>query len=350
VVNIVAEVVKLEIPHGRGEEREQSLADFASVILKLETQATIPMSSRGWCYFIEGFNLLAKGDFDKAQKAINECRKKGHLPIDFVAEHAMRVWKGVEKPEEVSPEAYLKQWLEGAVQAEEYYTPDWWVGESYYIQMMVEKIDLVNLFEPICREYHIPLVNAGGWYDIMERALAAQRFLKAEEKGLKPVILYFGDFDPFGLAISDFLQKNFWEIARGTGWMPDMLIVDRFGLNFDFIQEQNLTWIDNLQSGSGKDMTRMANRIVQDYVAQYGVRKCEANAVLRTTATPAAEKLCREAVEKYLGKDALSRFEERRQKVRDRLREFKERTGLDKSLDEALRLINEQLKNGEGEN
>jgi hypothetical protein len=226
--------------------------------------------------------------------------------------------------------------------AEEYYTPNWWKGEKYYIQAMVEKIDLVNMFEPICREYHIPIVNAGGWYDIMERAIAAQRFKEAEEKGLIPVILYFGDFDPFGLAISHFILRNFWEIYGGTGWSPEKLIVDRFGLNFNFIQEQGLTWIDNLESGSGKDMSLMDNRIVKQYIAQYGVRKCEANAVMRASARPSALKLCRDNIEKYLGKDALARFQTKREEIRKRLGAFKERTGLGKAIEEALKLIENQ--------
>jgi hypothetical protein len=339
--------MSLILPTGRGEAREHSLARFAGVILKLNEQASQKMSSRGWCYFLEGFNLLVKGNFNKTQKAINECRKKGYLPIDFVAEDPKRTWSNVEHPTDVSPEAYLKQWLEATLNAEEYYTPNWWKGETYYIQMMVEKIDLVNMFSPICEEYHIPIVNAGGWYDIMERAVAARRCQQAEEQGLKVVILYFGDFDPFGLAISDFLTKNFWEIARGTRWIPKGLVVDRFGLNFDFIEEQNLTWIDNLESGSGKDMSQMANRIVQDYIANYGVRKCEANAVMRASARPMAIQLCREAIEKYLGKDALERFKKKREEIRKRLQEFKEQTGLDDAIEEALRLIDEQVKEDE---
>jgi len=335
---------QLQIPHGRGEAREKSLAEFATVILKVNEQAEQKMSSRGWCYFLEGFNLLRKGDFDKVQKAINECRKKGYLPIDFVAEDPKRTWSHVEIPTNVSPEAYLKQWLEATLNAAEYYTPDWWKGEVYYLQMMVEKIDLVTMFSPICEEYHIPIVNAGGWYDIMERAIAARRMKNAEEQGLKPVILYFGDFDPFGLAISDFLIKNFWEIARGTRWMPKGLVVDRFGLNFDFIQAQGLTWIDNLESGSGKDMSGMDNRIVQEYIESYGVRKCEANAVMRASARPTAIQLCRDNIEKYLGKDALERFKQKREEIRKKLGDFKERTGLDDAIEEALRLIEEEEK------
>jgi hypothetical protein len=336
----------LVLPHGRGEVRENSLGLFARVILEVNERAAQRMSSRGWCYFLEGFNLLRKGDFDKVQKSINECRKKGYLPIDFVAEDPKRTWSNVENPTNVSPQAYLKQWLEATLNAAEYYTPDWWKGEVYYLQMMVEKIDLVTMFSPICEEYHIPIVNAGGWYDIMERAIAARRMQNAEQQGLKPIILYFGDFDPFGLAISDFLIKNFWEIARGTRWTPENLKVDRFGLNFAFIEAQGLTWIDNLESGSGKDMSMMDNRIVQDYIANYGVRKCEANAVMRASARPTAIQLCRDTIEKYLGKDALERFKQKREEIRKKLEDFKERTGLDDAIDEALRLIEDEEKKG----
>uniref|UniRef100_A0A6M3J5L9 Putative terminase n=1 Tax=viral metagenome TaxID=1070528 RepID=A0A6M3J5L9_9ZZZZ len=334
--------MKLILPNGRGKKREESLAHFSATILEYNRQASQRMSSRGWCYFLEGFNALTKGDFNKTQKAINECRKNGYLPIDFVAEDPKRSWSGVEHPTSDTPEAYLRQWLKGALEAEEYYIPNWWEDEKHYIQMMVEKIDLVNMFKPICREYHIPIVNAGGWYDIMERAIAARRFKDAEDNGLTPVILYFGDLDPYGLAISDFLKKNFYTIRQGTQWDPSNMIVERFGLNFEFIEEQGLTWIDNLESGSGKNMADMDNTIMRVYMAEYGEKKCEANAVMRASARPAAIQLCRATIEGYLGEDALNRFAGKRQIIRDRLENFREETGLGEAVKKALDIIDSQ--------
>lgn len=332
---------KLELPTGRSARREQSLARFARTILELNKQASQLMSSRGWSYFLEGFNLITKGEFDKVQSAINECRKKGYLPIDFVETDKKRAWNGVEDPTPVTPERYMKQFLEATLNSEEYYTPDWWDGEGYYIQMMVEKSDLVNMFKPICEKYHIPIVNAGGWYDISERGEAVERFKDAEDNGLTPIILYFGDFDPFGLAISNFLKHNFEEIERGTGWSPANLEVKRFGLNFDFIQDNNLTWIDNLESGAGRDMSvhMQDNRIVSDYISKYGVRKCEANAIMRASVRPVALQLCEDSIQEYLGSDAEDRFEQKRQTIRDRLEGFREQTGLQKALEEAMKLI-----------
>jgi hypothetical protein len=96
------------------------------------------------------------------------------------------------------------------------------------------------------------------------------------------------------------------------GYDPQNLIIDRVGLNYDFIKENNLLWIENLMTSSGKDLSspthsRHNSEYVQDYIKKYGVRKCEANALLRVP--DKARALCENAIVKYLGKD----YRERRQ-------------------------------------
>ena len=83
----------------------------------------------------------------------------------------------------------------------------------------------------------------------------------------------------------------------------------------------------------------MDNRIVRDYVQQYGVRKCEANAVMRASARQPTLNLCRDAIEKYLGRDAHKRFAGKRQRVFEEVQEFKDRTGLGDALDQALKIM-----------
>jgi hypothetical protein len=78
------------VPHGKLHDPvyEERLKPFAEEIKAIDNQRTYPIrpSSRGWCYLIEGYNKIDKGEFDACQKAINDCRKLGLLPIDFVAE------------------------------------------------------------------------------------------------------------------------------------------------------------------------------------------------------------------------------------------------------------------------
>ena len=170
------------------------------------------------------------------------------------------------------------------------------------------------------------------------------------------MLTYCGDHDCDGLRISDFLRKNLEDIRDihwedGTeGYDPRDLIIERFGLNYDFIIKNKLVWIDNLITGSGKNLASPTHKnfympYVQDYIKKYGVRKCEANAIL--IAKEAGRKLCRDAIEKYIGHDSLERFEERRQEIRNIVNDFFKRTELDKTLRKGIDLINKDEKDEE---
>jgi hypothetical protein len=54
---------------------------------------------------------------------------------------------------------------------------------------------------------------------------------------------------------------------------------------------------------------------VQDYLRQFGARKCEANAIVTTP--NAARQLVRDAIEGVLGTDALERFATKRAELQD---------------------------------
>lgn len=288
---------------------------------------------------MEQAGYIDKSQFDKVSDAINRCRKVGLLPVDFVAEEDARSFIGVEKPnietQKPTVKDTLKWILKQVMEGDQYYTPDWWDGEEYYIQMVVEKIDLKTLFEGVCKEYHIPLANAKGWSSILQRAEYARRFKEAEDKGLKCVLLYCGDHDPDGLRISDTIRKNlrdvsnvFWSDTK-KGYDPVNLEIHRFGLNYDFIIENGYTWIDNLVTGSGSELAKVVDgQIVagkkhngelhqnfklpylQSYIKEFGVRKCEANAIVTTPAK--AEQLVRGEIEKWLGEEARDRFAHKR--------------------------------------
>lgn len=347
----MSQQVGLEIPRGRGVNRLRAMGRFAIMLIKVGKSVGMRVSSRGWCYLLEGFRLINKDQFDMVETLINECRKYGFLPIDFVAEEESRGFSGVEKPDDTDPIGYMKKYLRATLQCGDWYTPDWWDGEEYYIQMVVEKIDLKTLFKPLCEEYHIPIATAKGWSSMLQRAEYARRFREAEDKGLKCVLLYCGDHDPDGLRISEFLRSNLKELANirwadgAKGYDPKDLKIDRFGLNFDFIKANNLTWIDNLITGSGKNLASPSHKnhdlqYVQDYLRDIGERKCEANALV--VARAASEDLCRQAIEAYLGDDALDRFQEKRDTVLEELEEFREKSGVGKAVKDAIDLIDKE--------
>lgn len=326
------------------------LSQFADNLQRISYQIGFKVSARGWCYQLEGFGLITKAQFDHAENIINSCRDKGYLPIDFTAEEEGRKFSGVEHPETLTPIQYLRQYLESPLICENWYTPDWWDGEEYYIQMVVEKIDLKTLFAPVCSEYHIPIATAKGWSSKLQRAEYARRFKEAEDRGLACVLLYCGDHDPDGLRISDFLHENIedlrdivWEDGE-TGYDPQSLVVKRFGLDYDFIQANGLTWIDNLITGSKRDLALLSHPnhylpYVQDYLAKFGARKCEANAlVIRPTE---ARAFVRKVIERYVGSNALDRFTKRKDAIIKEISEFRKRLNLDNTINKALETIKE---------
>ena len=155
------------------------------------------------------------------------------------------------------------------------------------------------------------MANGKGWSDINLRAEMVTRFKYWEARGKTPVLLYCGDHDPAGINISNLIRKNLNDLSAATGWKADNLIIDRFGLNYEFIEANNLSWIDNLETGAGKNLasTKHADHFkpwVQDYIARYGVRKVEANALV--VRIDAGRALFKSTLDKYLDYEAIGRF------------------------------------------
>jgi len=327
----------------RGLKRVSFLENFAAYLIDISLKIGFKLSSRGWCYQLEGFNVINKGQFNRCQKYINEARKKGFIPIDFVAEDSARDFENITTPTTTHPAEKLHDRLEFLLHGEQLHTPDYWEGEEYYIQMVVEKVDLVTLFKPICEEYHIPIANSKGWSSILQRAEMALRFKEHEEQGQTPVLLYYGDHDPFGLAISDFLVKNLEDIAEGVGWWPSSLVIDRFGLNYDFIQNFDLSWIDNLITGSGKKPD-YKNPIVANYISKYGERKVEANAVV--IIPKEVRTFCEMKVLEYLTHEVRERYADKNQAIKEQYKKVLDDNELSEPITKAMKQMAQYLTEG----
>jgi len=130
-------------------------------------------------------------------------------------------------------------------------------------------------------------------------------------------LLLFYDHDKAGLKITRAFRKNLRDCERGTGWSPEGLIIERFGLNKDDIEKYGLMWIENVRTGSGRTLSDY-----DPYVLKYGRRKCESNALFKNDETlEAAEQICRRAIEKYYGEDALERFRKKEKTSKKKLKD-----------------------------
>jgi hypothetical protein len=231
---------------------QDQVEQFCAVILEHQSRLDFRVGSRGWGYILEGERLIDKDEIDAAQTLINLCRKTGDLPLDICSEDSKRSAENLEDIDP-NPEERAADLFHYVQNVESYYTPfSFWDDLDTHVQVAVEKSNLKNLFQKVCAEFHIPIANVGGWADLNVRAGFMQRFRQKETEGKQCVLLYCGDFDPGGLHISDFLRSNLNDMSRAVGWSPDDLVIDRFGLDYDFIEHNSLTWIENLATSNGE--------------------------------------------------------------------------------------------------
>lgn len=304
-------------------DHDRAVEQFAELVLEIDSTLDFKVGSRGWCYILEQHGL-DKGDFDKAQRLINECRKNGVLPIDICADDDARQPKHLllagadPNPDELDD--IIEQEVEKIEEARDRAIQligvgekpfDFWYSHDVYVEMLVEKIDLRELFGNVCGRFCIPISNSRGWPDINSRRWMMERFREMESRGKQCVLLYCGDFDPAGLVISDSIRKMFADLSDAVGWTPDSLIVDRFGLNADFIVEHGLSWIDGLETSSGRRLDSpkhgdFKKPYVQNYLKEFGARKVEANALV--TQPEVGRRLALEAICKYVPEDAPEQY------------------------------------------
>lgn len=333
---------------GKGRKGIQALSReaFAADLIKAQEGLDFHMSARGWCYALEPYGL-SKADFRWAAREITALRELGLLKPEFILEDEAHEVE-VSHDYEISPQSYVdykyKEWQEAAQEfrnSASKYTDGYvsfWGDKDCYIQMLVEKVDLKSLFRSVCERYHISIANMRGWGTLEQKAVVAQRFAEMEAKGKRPVLLVCADFDPAGLGISGKMKDSFKRQKVFNGWDPANLEVCRVGLNYEFIIEQSLSWINNLKTAQGKDLADPKHKHyianindVQGYIKKYGVRKCEANAIV--VAPELGQQMLEAVIQEYVGKGALKKYEQR---VQDRREEVQE-------------LIDERLEGGDDE-
>lgn len=305
---------------------------MAEVIERMAEETGYRFGPRGWAYYAEGLGLITKGEFDRFEKLLTDMRKDGELDPDVIEPDASRMATEVDdfKASEAPPEAYaraavddigerLKEW------ARAYHEEGFWDGLDTYVEMIVEKKDLVQIFRSTADRYNIRITNGKGDTDIHTRLAMLKRFRDHAEEGRRSVLLAIGDHDPKGLNIVSGLQRTVMSCAnlKGLDWdYPEFEVVN-IGLTEEQIIRLDLMKIGNLETGGGKDLSDPSHPdhfkpYVQDYIRQFGVWKCEANALVGKPS--AARALLEDAINEFIPAEHLAEVEERNEPGQEAVR------------------------------
>lgn len=186
--------------------RREARMAMGEAIERMSAETGYRFGPRGWAYYAEGLGLITKGEFDRFEKLLTDMRKDGELDPDVIEPDASRMATEVydfeadtDTPEEHAQFAVneigerLRSW------ARSYYEHGYWEGLEYYVEMIVEKKDLVQIFRTTADRYNVRITNGKGDTDIHTRLAMLKRFRDHTEAGRRCVLLAVGDHDPKGL-------------------------------------------------------------------------------------------------------------------------------------------------------
>lgn len=292
--------------------RREARRKMGEDIERLSTESGYQFGPRGWAYFAEGLGLITKGEFARFEKLLTDMRKDGELDPDVIEPDASRLATEVEdyEADNYSPEALARRAVDEIASglrswAENYHQFGYWDEAEFYLELIVEKKDLVQIFRSIADRYNIRITNGKGDTDIHTRLAMLKRFREHTEAGRRCVLLAIGDHDPKGLSIVEGLRRTIMSCAnlKGLDWPYPEFEVVNIGLTEEQIDRMGLMRIENLETGGGRDLSDPSHPdhhkdYVQDYIRRFGVWKVEANALVGHPRL--AEKLLEDAINEFV--------------------------------------------------
>jgi len=303
-------------------DRRAARVVMGEAIEQMSEETGYKFGPRGWAYYAEGLGLITKGEFSRFEKLLTDMRKAGELDPDVIEPDASRIatevsdfdadWDSPDNRaqyavDQITPE--LEGW------ARSYFEHGYWDGLDYYVEMIVEKKDLVQIFGAEADRQKIRITNGKGDTDIHSRLAMLKRFRDHTEAGRQCILLAIGDHDPKGLDIVAGLKRTLMSCVnlKGLDWfLPDFEVVN-IGLTARQIDTMGLMKIENLETGGGKDLASPRHPdhhkdYVQNYIAAHGVWKVEANALVSDPA--GAVGILKDALAEYIPPEHLGEVRE----------------------------------------
>lgn len=171
--------------------------------------------------------------YKRVVNAMIDARWDRLVAFDAFSDHD-RAMIGKTQYEEASLEESIDEAKEAIDNWMQFYSRLKWENQPYYPEVFIEKKALQGVFEKPCDKMRVALGACKGYPSLTFLYDTAQRFIQAINKGKKPIILYFGDYDPSGEDIPRSIAENLFRLG------VDGLEVRRIALMEHQVIEWNL--------------------------------------------------------------------------------------------------------------
>lgn len=135
--------------------------------------------------------------YKRVVNAMIEARWEGLLNFDDFVDHERDV-EGSTDAEVTDVNGSIETGKEQIKSWMTYYNKNRWENQPIYPEVFIEKKALQGVFDKPCRRQRVALCPCKGYPSLTYMYQASQRFDEAISNGKRPVILYFGDYDPSG--------------------------------------------------------------------------------------------------------------------------------------------------------
>lgn len=205
----------------------------------------------------QGICLNNRSQYQGLSQLLTQARLMGEIEWDCIEDRARRhmdLSGYIDGPRFIESEA--QNVLTG-------YTRNLQQTQENYIEIFVEKDALATLFRKVAERYCIPVTTCRGYISADFVNKYKRRTMQNADR--RPVVLYFGDFDPSGVNMSESLENRM---------LYDFDIPVNFirpALNQEQIEKYNLPHVD-------EDLKRGDSRAAK-HVKKYGFLAVELDAL-----------------------------------------------------------------------
>lgn len=145
--------------------------------------------------------------YKRVVNAMIEARWSGLVDFDAFSDND-REMIGETRYEETDIDSSIDDAKQSIVDWMENYYKNKWENQPYYPEVFIEKKALQGVFEKVTKRQRVTLGACKGYPSLTFLYEASLRFKTAIGLGKKPIIFYFGDYDPSGEDIPRSIEEN----------------------------------------------------------------------------------------------------------------------------------------------
>lgn len=175
-------------------------------------------------YHVQKTDSGTNNGYGKVQRRLVALRREGRIPYSWITD--------------MSRSGYFVDTFASAAdfirRQAGLYRADLWADCDYHIEVWVESRSIASILLDLCQEMAVSLYPCSGFTSISFVHAASEYLNYVIDCGKQPVVLYFGDYDPSGVLISDALRAEYKRHVKGE------IIFDRLGVNEEQILQYDL--------------------------------------------------------------------------------------------------------------